>query len=308
MIKPLFSTLIFLIFSVCFNQSQAQVNTDSLERYWKPDVKKIRIISYNIFNGFNWGKDVERQNRFIAWVKSQDPEVLAMQELNNFTQESLIALAKKWGHSYAAIVKEDGYPVGITSKKPINIKNKIVANVGHGLLHVETYGFDFLVTHLNPSNTKERLQEANFIVNYIQDKGLDNFLLMGDMNAHSPMDADYMEGNATKLLQNYGGNNSENLIEGRFDYSTISMFLSYPLVDICREYIAANKRATFPSPILMNVSKHKSVRSKIEERIDYIFLPSGMLDKVVDAFIFNEGETEYLSDHYPVGVDLLVKE
>ena len=296
--KRVFLVLIIIISTVYFNRAMAQNTIDSLERHWKPNVEKIRIISYNIFNGFDWGKDAERRERFINWVKDQDPEVLAMQELNNFTKESLKELAKEWGHPYAEIIKEDGYPVGLTSKKPIIVKNKIIENIGHGLLHVETYGFDFLVTHLNPSNTKKRLIEAKSILEYIQNKKLDNFILMGDMNSHSPMDATYLEASATDLLRNQ---------VGRFDYSVISTFLSYPLFDVCREYVAPDKRATFPTPILMGVSKHKKVRSKIEERIDFIFVTNSILDKVVDAFIFNEGETEYLSDHYPIAVDLLLE-
>ena len=305
--KRILFVLIVIVSSVYFNQAHAQNNIDSLERHWKPDVEKIRVISYNIFNGFNWRKDLGRQKRFITWIKEKDPEVLAMQELNGFTQESLTELAKEWGHSYAAIVKEDGYPVGLTSKKPIVVKNKILENCGHGLLHVETYGMDFLVTHLNPSNTKRRLNEAKFILNYIETKKLNNFLIMGDMNALSPMDADFLETNAIDLLAREGANDTANLIKGKFDYSTISSFLSYPLADVCREYVAPDMRATFPTPILMNVSKHKTVRSKTERRLDYIFLPYYMLDKVVDAFIFNEGDAGYLSDHYPIGVDLLLE-
>ncbi len=184
----------------------------------------------------------------------------------------MLEIAAEWGHSYAAIVKEDGYPVGITSKKPIVVKNKIIENSGHGLLHVETYGHDFLVTHLNPSNAKTRHIEARFILDYIKSENLDNFLLLGDMNAHSPMYADFMDANRTGLLSKYAGKESKNLIEGRFDYSTISSFLSYPLVDVCR-----------------------------------IFVPVSLIDKVVDAFIYNEGEPDYLSDHYPIGVDLLLE-
>lgn len=305
--KRILFLFILIVPFVFLNQVQAQRNLDSLERHWKPNVEKIRIISYNIFNGFDWGKDKGRQLRFINWIKDKDPEVVAMQELCGFTQESLTLLAKTWGHNYAVILKEDGYPVGITSKKPISLKNKILKNSGHGLLHVETYGLDFLVTHLNPSDTRKRHGEAAFILDYLKNNHLDNFLLMGDMNAHSPMDAEYMETHSTNLLMKYGGKNSTNLIDGRFDYSTISSFLSYPLVDVCRKYVTTNKRTTFPTPILMGVSRHKEVRAKVEERIDFIFAPFNLFNKVVDAFIFNEGDTDYLSDHYPIGVDLLLE-
>ena len=299
--------LVIILNVVVLFSSHAQENVQTLERHWKPNVEKVQIISYNIFNGFDWGKDPERKERFINWIKNRDPEVLAMQELCGFTQESLLEIAAEWGHNYAAIVKEDGYPVDITSKKPILVKNKITENSGHGLLHVETYGLDFLVTHLNPSNAKTRHKEARFILEYIKSENLDNFLLMGDMNSHSPMDADFMDNSRIGLLSKYGGKESQNLIVGRFDYSTISSFLSYPLVDVCREYVAPDKRTTFPTPILMNVSKHKAVREKTGERIDYIFIPVSLMDKVVDAFIYNEGEPDYLSDHYPIGVDLLLE-
>lgn len=127
------------------------------------------------------------------------------------------------------------------------------------------------------------------------------------MNSHSPLDADYMEQNSTSLLSMYGGKSSDNLIEGKFNYSTISVFLSYPLIDVCREYVASDERTTFPTPILKGVSKHKDVRLKKAERIDYVFVPFNMNDKVVDAFIFNGKETRYLSDHYLIGVDLLIE-
>lgn len=297
--------LLLTLSVIVLSSSYAQRDIQTLERYWKPNVEKVHVISYNIFNGFDFGKDIDRQERFVNWIKNRNPEVLAMQELYGFTQESLTELANKWGHKYAAIIKEDGCPVGLTSKKPILVKNKILENCGHGLLHVETFGLDFLVTHLNPFNAKERLDEAKFILDYIKKENLENFLLMGDMNAHSPIDADFMD--AKGLLKRSGEKENMNLIEGRIDFSTISRFLSYPLIDVCREYVAPDKRATFPTPILMDVSKHKAVRAESQERIDYIFVPVNLIDKVVDAFIFNEGETDYLSDHYPVGVDLLLE-
>lgn len=164
--------------------SNAQtISNEKYERHWEAGHEKIRIISYNIFNGFDWGKDTDRQERFVNWIRQQDPEILALQELCGFTQERLSALAKQWGHPYAVIVKENGYPVGITSKKPIDVKQKMLEHCGHGLLHVKTYGLDVLVTHLNPGNTNQRRQEAETITAYIKEHALDTCLLMGDMNA-----------------------------------------------------------------------------------------------------------------------------
>lgn len=279
----------------------------SYERHWKSGVEKIRIISYNIFNGFDWGKDRERKERFVTWIKQQDPEILAMQELCGFTQETLSALAQQWGHPYAVILKENGYPIGVTSKKPIMIKNKILENCGHGLLHIETYNYDLLITHLNPGDTKKRNEEAQVITDYIKTNRLEKCLLMGDMNAHSPMDADYMETYSSDLLLKYGGKASPNLLDGQFDYSVISHFLSAPLIDLCRTYVVPEQRVTFPTPVLMYLSRHKEVRRKVGERLDYILATPSVAQDVVDAFIWNGEDTDYLSDHYPIGIDLCLE-
>ena len=275
------------------------------ERDWRDNVEKVRVISYNIFNGFHWGKDTERRARMVEWVKKQDPEIMALEELCNITQEKLETLAKEWGHPYAMIVKEGGYPVGVTSKKPIVLKKKMLENCGHGLLHVQTYGLDVLVTHLNPGSTTKRTVEAQTIVNYIKEQQLENFMLMGDMNSHSPFDAEYMEKHAYKLIEKYGGKNSTNLLNGAFDYSPISHFLAYPMIDVCRLYTLPSQRTTFPTPILYGQSKNADIRERINERIDFIFTSPELAKKVVDAHIWNGEDTYFLSDHFPVAVDFV---
>lgn len=290
-----------------FSAGAQQISSENYERHWEAGHQKIRIISYNIFNGFDWGKDMDRQNRFVEWIRQQDPEILALQELCGFTQEKLSALAKQWGHPYAVILKENGYPVGITSKQPIEVKKRMLEHCGHGLLHVKTYGFDVLVTHLNPNNTNQRRQEAETITRYIEEHALDTCLLMGDMNAHSPYDADYMESVSTELQMKYGGKESPNLLDGQFDYSVIARFLSLPLVDVCQKFTSASQRMSFPTPVLMYLSRNENIRKRVGERLDYIFVTQKILPLVVDAFIFNGDENDYLSDHYPVGVDLCIK-
>lgn len=303
--KCLWITL--FMFLLGFSLNAQNLSNEKYERHWRTGYEKIRIISYNIFNGFDWGKDIDRQNRFVDWIRMQDPEILALQELCGFTQNRLSALAKQWGHPYAVIVKENGYPVGITSKEPIDVKQKMLKHCGHGLLHVKTYGLDVLVTHLNPGNTDQRRLEAETITTYIKEHELDTCLLMGDMNAHSPFDADYMEMTSTSLLMKYGGQGSSNLLNGHFDYSVISRFLSFPLIDVCQMFTEASERISFPTPILMYLSKSKKSRKRIGERLDYIFVTPVLIPEIVDAFIYNGSENDYLSDHYPIGMDLCIE-
>lgn len=303
--RLLLITLCMLIFCQ-YTKGQNTLN-EQYERHWDTSYEKIKIISYNVFNGFNWKKDIDRQNRFVTWIQQQNPDILALQELCGFTKESLSALAKQWNHPYSAIIKENGYPVGITSKKPINIKLKMLNNCGHGLLHVKTYGLNILVTHLNPNDTNQRRAEAEKIASYIKNNALDTCLLMGDMNAHSPFDADCMESVSTDLLMKYGGKNSTNLLNGGFDYSIIANFLSLPLIDACQKFTKDSERITFPTPILMNLPRNKDIRKKVGERLDYIFVTPMVFKNVVDAFIYNDKENDYLSDHYPVGIKLCIK-
>ncbi len=47
------------------------ITAQSYERDWRTDRQKIKIISYNIMDGFSNGADKERIARFTAWVKEQ---------------------------------------------------------------------------------------------------------------------------------------------------------------------------------------------------------------------------------------------
>ena len=77
----------------------------------------LSIMSYNVKDGFE-NKDTKKE-RFLEWLKRYDPDIMLFQELNKFTEKSLGEFAKKYGHEYAYIVKEDGYPTGITSRYPL---------------------------------------------------------------------------------------------------------------------------------------------------------------------------------------------
>ena len=62
----------------------------------------------------------------MEWIKNQHADVVALQELNGQTNESFKDLAEGWGHDHAVLLKEEGFPVGLTSKMPVEVIEKRV--------------------------------------------------------------------------------------------------------------------------------------------------------------------------------------
>lgn len=122
----------------------------------------FKVITYNIWNGFDFGKDQERRLALTSWVNHQTPDVVALQELCNYSDEKLRQDAQSWGHSYYVLLKTTGYSVGITSKYPIELKEKILAGLHHGALHCTIRGIEFLVVHLHPGSIQFRQKKLKY--------------------------------------------------------------------------------------------------------------------------------------------------
>jgi len=266
--------------------------------------KKLKVMSYNIWNGFDWGKDSVRQQRLINWIDKKNPDVVALQELCGYTEEKLKADAAKWGHPYSILLKTSGYPVGLTSNRPIELREKVLDNLWHGMLHVQTHGIDFYVVHLSPSKVNFRMKEAELISEKIKSATNKKYIILGDFNAHSPFDNNQLEKN-NSLLSKYHANKSiqqnKNLREGKFDYAVISKFIALPSMDVCQQYIPSSKRYTFPTPVLIgrNNNTLESIQNN-KERIDYMFVSPVLDSACTNAFIFNTKVPDTLSDHYPI--------
>ncbi|MGJ1438684.1 endonuclease/exonuclease/phosphatase family protein [Sphingobacterium siyangense] len=108
---------------------------------------RLKIISYNIWNGFEHTK--AKSDKFVHWMERQQPDIVALEELVDFKQADLQQLAKSYGHLYSILLKEKGYPVGITSRYPITLIKAQVDEFWHGMLHVKIKDIDIIVTHLS---------------------------------------------------------------------------------------------------------------------------------------------------------------
>ncbi|MEN8203225.1 MAG: endonuclease/exonuclease/phosphatase family protein [Bacteroidota bacterium] len=272
----------------------------------------LRIITYNIWNGFDWGKDTLRASSFQEWMKTMDSDVAALQELCAYNETKLQQEADRWGHSYAVLLKKSGYSVGLTSRYPIELIEKIFEGMHHGALHCRTAGIDFLVVHLHPGSIKKRRKEMQILLKKIAEirKSGDRFVVLGDFNAHSPFDAHLYdpEGPLLTRMREKGQNKADltgNLVNNNLDYAVLSGFLSFPLHDVLLPHSTTLwERGSFPGRVLgpLNGESSEQLDARME-RIDYILVSESMAPDCVNAKICNGADNWDLSDHYPVIAD-----
>lgn len=265
--------------------------------------KELRIMTYNIFNGLEHG-NTQQKEKFLKFIDQQKPDILALQELVDINAEELSKLAVSYGHPYSAIVKENGYPVGLTSKFPIEVISKQTEGFWHGMLHVRTAGLHFIVTHFSPFDWKFRKKEANKIVEYLKEQKLDTCIIMGDLNAYSPFDADEMSKHLAILhqIQDWDKKNPQygNLKNKQFDYEVISTFLANGFEDIIgRKVYPAIKRMSFPAAFLYGWKWEDQRRTALSERLDYILVTNNLFPYCSQVMVHNGKEAEGISDHYP---------
>jgi len=275
-----------------------------------PARAQLRVMTYNVLTGLDWKQDSTRGTKLIEWVRTQKPDILALEEMNGFTEEMLSEFAKKWGHNYSAILKTDGYPVAITSNQPIVVKERLLKDMWHGMLHCETHGIDFFVIHLSPADWQFRKREADLICERIEQtsRETDKYIVLGDFNAHSPFDAEFNR-KYPYQLERYRKSDSastkyQNLNNGELDYSVLSTFLALSLIDVCDRFVPMDQRTTCPTPLNVPQRLSAGEMEKTKFRIDFILVSPGLAKKCTGARIFNGPGNYYLSDHYPVMVEL----
>ncbi|WP_164111590.1 MULTISPECIES: exodeoxyribonuclease III [Sphingobacterium] len=290
----------FFLIAVCFlvvtNVSIAQQG------------KAFKVVSYNIWNGYDFGKDLARRNELRAWVKGQVPDVVALQELCQYTPEKLQSDAESWGHKYSLLLKTTGYPVGITSKYPIALKEKLIPGLHHGALHCTINDIDFVVVHLHPGSIEFRRKEADLLVDKLKTIRAQSkdYIVLGDFNAHSPFDGDLYDPKGYFLermrAQNKGKGINGNLLNDELDYSVISSFLAFPLIDVVQKFTQGiPQRGSFPTLALapINQETDQQMFDRLE-RIDYILTSPDLATKCIGAKVYNGKANGLLSDHYPV--------
>ncbi len=268
------------------------------------DSKELTLITHNVWYGFT-KKPEPRYREWRAWMSSQAPDVVCLQELNGYTPEKLAADAASWGHPHSALLKEDGFPTGITSRLPIEDVRRVREGFHHGLLRCRIAGIWLFVIHFHPSNYAHRITEAGLLADEIaalpalEGQLTPKIVLAGDFNGFSPIDKPTYD--ADPLLEPFftrldaKNPQARNLNNGRLDYGGVEAILAQGFVDIVADHRGDRPFVgTFPTPLVAD-EDHGTDR-----RLDYIFVSPNLKETVSRALILRDDTTEMLSDHIPV--------
>lgn len=263
-----------------------------------------RIISHNVWYGFN--KVPERKKTWITWMNEQDPDIVSLQELNEYTPKKLTEDAKSYDHAYSALLKEEGFSTGITSRYPIEDIQRTLEGFHHGLMRVRIQQIYYYVIHLHPSNWETRKTEINQILQDIEELPPDSkVILAGDFNTFSPHDSlYYSHGRLVSFFNDRDLQFEEkNLNNGKLDYTVIQEVLDFGLIDLEASLRTSLYRfyGSFPTSV------EKDGEHGDQRRLDYIFASKNLSHNVTKAKIISTDTALFLSDHLPVVVDFEFK-
>lgn len=268
----------------------------------------LKVLTHNVWYGFT-KKSEPRYTHWKTWMAAQAPDVVALQELNSYTEDKLAADAAAWGHQHSVLLKTDGFPTGITSRFPITDVQRLREGFHHGLLRCRIAGIWFYVIHFHPSNFARRIEEAGLLQQNAaslpeQDPRI---VLIGDFNGFAPVDRRHYDQDSrlVPFFQQLDAKNKDarNLNQGHLDYGGLEAILAQGYVDLLDQHRdpAEVFQGTFPTPLVSD-EDHGTDR-----RIDYIFASPSLAPATVSVSILRDAVTEGLSDHYPVTATLRLR-
>jgi len=261
----------------------------------------LQVMTYNVWLGFNKKQTLPAG---IEWIGAQNVDVLALQELKGFTQQSLEATAKQWGHEYAVIFeRKGGFPQGLTSKTPIEKLAQIQPEPGSGLrgtLHCKTAGIHFFVVHFDPRNYLRRQKEVAAVAAAAKPliEAGEQVIVLGDFNSHSIADKAFLDGQSA-LHEKWHAKEAEKKSHrvfndaGELDYSVLQTLFDIGMIDP-----AQTPTGTFPTRINFQDTPEAEFQG-LQQRLDFI-LVSENLREGSETLYPRDPEVDQIADHYPV--------
>lgn len=269
-----------------------------------------RLLHWNILDGGG-----SRMDGIAQFVADGAYDVVTMNELNGYDQASLARLGKRCGLPHTQVLAKSNYHLGVLSRHPLTpLASERGPEFAHGLLCVRVLGVSLCVTHLNPHDVTRRATEARRIIKRHARAPLDTgapFMLVGDLNTLSPLDApSHEEADLTRRIRSgpYSKPLSKKFLtksKDGVDYTPMQLLLDGPLTDV-------GARTGHSVPTGINADKMHFATL----RLDYCLVSAAVLDASacrlqgadhgrragVRAVLLRDERTNALSDHFPLEV------
>ena len=257
--------------------------------------KSVRVLTYNAWYGFT--KKADRKPEWLRYVRSLQSDIVALQELNGYTEEKLAEDGKFWGHKFTALLKKDGFPTGITSRYPIENLSRVTEGYHHGMLSCKTGGIQVYVIHLHPGHWEIRHQEIDLLLKTLASHQLNEpVLLIGDFNTFSARDQAHYQQSPDMIpffrRLDIRWKSNRNLRNDRLVYSHLQKIERAGYQDVIAER-RERFLGTFPTKLRLDEDNGPS------RRLDYIFANKVLAEKCIKAQYLINSKTDLLSDHYP---------
>eukprot|EP00668_Euglena_longa_P034960 GGOE01044889.1.p1 GENE.GGOE01044889.1~~GGOE01044889.1.p1 ORF type:complete len:290 (-),score=83.06 GGOE01044889.1:153-1022(-) len=260
------------------------------------------IMQYNVFEGQGMYLQssnpvkLERLGKFLA---KQPHDVVCMNECNKWDagQASLKVWAPKWGFPYVELlVTRTGFHIAIISKSPLTLVEGTTTGFHHGLLHVRTdSGVNIFATHASPLSVGKVKAEMQRVAEAVQQVGDAPALVLGDLNALSPVDAAlHKSGGLAMQLRSLSRPRRKFMTFGQLDYSPMQTLLDAGLVDPIRT--DQQDRTTVPTAIRVDKTHSAPMR------LDFILANRAYMARYrpVAQVLKGDPGLDTLSDHFPV--------
>ena len=266
--------------------------------------EKIKILSYNVLYGLK--QDSVNIARYKQLVGTLDPDIIATQEMNGWTQKTLEGLANSYGHPYALQSKEEGFPVALTAKNPLVNFKKVTENMWHSYIYAKIKGLHVFVIHFSPFDYKKRLEEvANVLAQAKELPSEEPILIMGDFNSLDAADQAQYGAEILVAMKSSEQKNEHvrNLNDGQIDYSVLAKLKEAGFVD---SYYLTNKAFTGSVPTYKDGNGNiKASNTGSPKRIDFVWCNPVAAKAVTKSEVLKNELSHYISDHYPVYVELV---
>jgi exodeoxyribonuclease-3 len=266
---------------------------------------KLKIMTYNTLYGGYDGNDNKRYKLLTAVITSEDPDILLLQELKQFTQDG--------SQRYYQLEKDVGLrgflapALNTALNTAIFIRNNIMQPLSFetdsvhfhhatAILKVKIKEVEKPLTvicvHLCPFSAQIRLNEVAYLFNYAA--AHDYTIMAGDFNAVSPLDEEPVGIWELKEhhLVRYLGTHSQ-----KVDHAVLSKLYAAGYIDVAH-LLQKNNEATVPVLGFKNNTEFMSFRS------DYILCTKALSGAFKRYDVIKNENTDFASDHYPLVAEL----